>query len=320
MKYKDYYAILGLERGASLADVKGAYRKLAHKYHPDVSKDPEVEAKFKEISEAYQTLKDPEKRAAYDQLGSHQAGQEFRPPPDWGAHFGNGGAGEASFDDIDLADLFAGLSGGRQHGGRTRADRPMAGRDYDVSAEISLEDAFHGTQVELRLSVPDYDNRGRVHHVERSFKARIPKGATDGQRLRLRGQGGKGRNGGPDGDLYLNVVLRPHPLFRVDGHDLYLDLPLAPWEAALGATIEIPTPGGPVQLKVPPGTGAGKKMRLAKRGLPMPQGGEGDLYAVVQLAMPGTVTEPERALYQQLAEGSTFDPRAHFKQEARHAG
>ena len=144
--------------------------------------------------------------------------------------------------------------------------------------------------------------------------------ATSGQRLRLRGQGGKGRNGGPDDDLYLNIVLRPHALFRVDGHDLYLDLPLAPWEAALGATIEIPTLGGPVQLKVPPGTGAGKKMRLSKRGLPIPQGGEGDLYAVVHLAMPADVTKPEQALYKQLAEASTFDPRAHFSQEARHAG
>ena len=319
MKYKDYYAILGLDRGAKLADVKSAYRKLAHKYHPDVSKDPEGETRFKEISEAYQTLKDPEKRAAYDQLGSHQAGQDFRPPPDWGAHFGNGGAGAPSFDDIDLADLFAGLSGGHQRGGQARADRPMAGRDYDVNAEISLDDAAHGTQVDLHLSVPDYDHRGRMHHVERTFKARIPKGATDGQRLRLRGQGGKGRNGGPDGDLYLNIVLHPHPLFRVDGHDLYLDLPLTPWEAALGATIEIPTLDGPVQLKVPPGTGAGKKMRLAKRGVPMPKGGEGDLYAVVHIVLPATFSEQERLLLKQLGEASTFNPRAHFKTEAHDA-
>ena len=321
MKYKDYYSILGLERDATLAQIKSAYRKLAHKYHPDVSKDPEGEGRFKEVSEAYQTLKDTEKRAAYDQLGSHQAGQDFQPPPDWGAHFGgNGGAGQPSFDDIDLADLFAGLSGGRHRGGHARADRPMAGRDYDVAAEISLDDAYQGTQVDLHLSVPDYDSHGRLQHVERAFKARIPKGATDGQRLRLRGKGGKGRNGGPDGDLYLNIALRPHPLYRVDGHDLYLDLPLAPWEAALGASVEVPTLGGTLMLKVPPGTAAGQKMRLAKRGLPKPQGGEGDLFAVVHLAMPATLTEAEQALFKQLAAASTFDPRTHFKQEARHAG
>lgn len=319
MKYKDYYAILGLERSATLAEIKAAYRKLAHQYHPDVSKDPEGEAKFKEISEAYQTLKDSEKRAAYDQLGRHQSGEEFRPPPDWGSHFGGAGAsGPTSFDDIDLADLFESLSRGR-HRGHARSDRPMAGHDFDVTAEISLEEAFHGTQVDLHLRVPDQDAHGRVHQVERTFKARIPKGAITGQRLRLRGQGGKGRHGGPDGDLYLNIVLRPHKLFRTDDHDLYIDLPLAPWEAALGASVEVPTPGGPVHLKVPAGTAAGRKMRLARRGLPKPQGGEGDLYAVVHIVLPDTFSEQERTLLKQLGEATTFDPRAHFKTEAHHA-
>ena len=321
MKYKDYYHALGIERSATLAEIKSAYRKLAHKYHPDVSKDPEGEAKFKEIAEAYQTLKDTEKRAAYDQLGRHASGQEFQPPPDWETQFGGRpGAGPHGFDDIDLAELFAGLSGGRHRGGRGRPDVPMAGQDYDVSAEITLEDAYRGTQVDLNLSVPDYDAQGRLRRVDRAFKARIPKGATDGQRLRLRAQGGKGLNGGPDGDLYLNISLRPHRLYRVSGHDLRIDLPLAPWEAALGAAIEIPTLDGPVSLKLPPGTSAGQKMRLAGRGLPRPHGGQGDLFAVVQIVMPTPLSDRQKALFKELADASTFDPRAHFTQEIRHAG
>lgn len=321
MKYKDYYKVLGLERGATGAALKGAYRKLARKYHPDVSKDPDGEAKFKDLQEAYQTLKDPEKRAAYDQLGSHRAGQDFQPPPDWNAHFGgNHGAGPSSFDEADLAELFAGLSGGRHRGGPARPDLPMPGRDYDVTAQITLEQAYQGTQVDLNLSVPDYDGEGRLRRVERTLNVRIPAGAIEGQRLRLRAQGGKGFNGGPDGDLYLNIVLRTHPLFRAAGRDLYLDLPLAPWEAALGASIDIPTLGGTVSLKVPPATKGGQKMRLAKRGLSNPHGIEGDLFAVVQIAMPAQLTERQTALFTELADASTFNPRSHFTKEAHHAG
>ena len=196
----------------------------------------------------------------------------------------------------------------------------IPGRDYDVTAEITLEDAYRGTQLELNLSVLDYDDHGRLRRVERTVKARIPKGATAGQRLRLRGQGGKGLNGGPDGDLYLNIVLHPHPLFRVAGHDLYLDLPLAPWEAALGAAVEVPTLAGTVQLKVHPAARAGQKMRLAKRGLPKPHSGAGDLFAVVQIAMPSVLSERQKALFKELAEASEFDPRGHFRSEAHHAG
>ncbi len=314
MKYKDYYDVLGVERNADTDAIKKAYRKLAHKYHPDVSKDPAGEEKFKEIADAYQTLKDPEKRAAYDQLGRHQPGQEFQPPPDWGKQFGDG---QSSFDDIDLSDLFAGLAGAarRGQGGAMR----MPGQDYEVTAHITLEDACRGTTVDLNLAVPQYDEHGRLHRVPQSFKARIPKGATDGQRLRLRGKGGKGLNGGRDGDLYLNIALHPHSLFRVSGHDLYLDLPLAPWEAALGAVVEVPTLGGSVHLKVPPGTHAGQKLRLAGRGLPKPQEGEGDLFAIVQIVVPTVLSESERALFKQLAEGSNFNPRGHFKQEAGNA-
>lgn len=312
MKYKDYYSALGVERSAGADEIKKAYRKLAHKYHPDVSKDPEGEAKFKEIAEAYKTLKDPEKRAAYDRLGSHQPGKDFQPPPDWGAQFGGS---DFAFEDVDLSDLFAAFGGGRHRAGRRGGDIPVPGQDYEVTAHISLEDAYRGTVVELNLSVPEYDEAGRLHRVERALKANIPKGATHGQRLRLPGKGGKGLNGGRDGDLYLNIALHPHALFRVSGHDLYLDLPLTPWEAALGATVEVPTLGGAVSLKVPPGTSAGRKLRLAKRGLPKPRGGEGDLFAIVQIVVPTVLSEREQALFKELADGSTFNPRGHLEQE-----
>jgi curved DNA-binding protein len=319
MKYKDYYAALGVARDASPEAIKKAYRKLAQKNHPDVSKEAGAEEKFKEIAEAYQTLKDPEKRAAYDQLGSgFQPGQDFSPPPDWGQQFRQRGAGEGafSFDDLDLSDLFEQFStGARAGGGRNRAAMKIPGEDYEVTVHLALEDAFRGTQVDLNLSVPEYDAQGRMTRVPKTVKARIPKGATDGQRLRLRGQGGKGVNGARDGDLYLNIALHPHALFRPSGHDLYLDLPLAPWEAALGATVEVPTLSGAVNLKIPPATTAGRKLRLGKKGLPKPGGGEGDLYAIVQIVNPTVLDDREKELFQQLAEHSRFDPRAHFAGE-----
>jgi curved DNA-binding protein len=321
VKYKDYYSILGVKRDASADDIKKSYRKLAQKHHPDVSKEKGAEEKFKEIAEAYQTLKDAQKRAAYDQLGSgYQPGQDFRPPPDWEKQFrqGQAGGGSFSFDDLDLSDLFESLSSRGRRGGRARADMPIPGEDYEVTVHLSLEDAYRGTELELDLSVPEYDERGNVRHVPKKIKARIPKGATDGQRLRLRGQGGKGMNGGRAGDLYLNIALHPHPLFRPNGHDLYLDLPLAPWEAALGATIEVPTLGGAVNLKIPPGTAAGRKLRLGRRGLPKPGGGEGDLYAIVQIVNPTVLSERERELFKELADSSKFNPRGHIAEVKSH--
>ena len=309
MKYKDYYAILGVQKTAKADEIKAAYRKLARKYHPDVSKEKDAEAKFKDVAEAYQTLKDPEKRAAYDQLGTYQPGQDFRPPPEWQQHFGDT---HFSFEDLDLSDLFEALGGGRGRAGRRGEAHPLRGQDYEVTAHITLDQAYRGAEVDLDLAVPEYDERGFVHRVQRLFKARIPKGATDGQRLRIPGKGGKGVNGGRDGDLYLNIVLEPHALFRVNGHDLYIDLPLSPWEAVLGTEVELPTLGGAVQLKVPPGTRAGQHLRLGKRGLPKPHGGEGDLFAIVQIVVPTVVGDVERALYEQLAERSTFNPRAHY--------
>ncbi len=315
MKFKDYYASLGLERGASDADIKKAYRKLAHKYHPDVSKDPGAEAKFKEIAEAYQTLKDPEKRAAYDRLGTHAPGEEFRPPPDWGPR----PAGpEESFEGIDLADLLASLAGGRARGGGAGGRMSFRGEDYELRTDITVEQAYQGTLIELNISVPEYDAEGRMRRVPKSLKVRVPKGATDGQRLRLAGKGGRGINGGPDGDLYLTVNLLPHRLYRADGHDLHLDLPLAPWEAALGASVEVPTPGGPVQMKIPAGTSAGQTLRLAGRGLPRPKGGSGDLYVIAKIVMPKNTSARERELLQELATTSSFAPRSELLREPTH--
>jgi curved DNA-binding protein len=316
MKYKDYYATLGVAKTAGEDEIKKAYRKLARKYHPDVSKEKDATEKFQEVSEAYETLKDPEKRAAYDQLGSYQPGQDFRPPPDWEQQFSRG---DFSFDDLDLADLFASLGGaaGRRGGfggAHARVDVPIPGEDYEVAAQITLEQAYHGTVVELKLQMPEYDEHGRLRRVPHDFSARIPKGVADGERLRLAGKGGKGFNGGRNGDLYLNIRLLPHKVFRVTGRDLYLDLPLAPWEAVLGTSVEIPTLGGPVRLKIRPNTQAGQQLRLAKRGLPKP-GHEGDLYAIVQIVVPAESGEREQALYQQLAEASKFDARAHLEQE-----
>jgi curved DNA-binding protein len=322
MKYKDYYSTLGVDKKASADEIKKAYRKLARKYHPDVSKEKNAKEKFQDVSEAYETLKDPEKKAAYDELGTYQPGQDFRPPPDWEQHFNRGGAGAGgfSFDDMDLADLFAGLRGGAGargfRGGRARRDIPIPGEDFEVTATVSLEQAFHGTMLELNLQIPEYDEEGRAKRVQRSFKARIPPGVTDGERLRLAGKGGKGVNGGRDGDLYINVKLLPHRLFRVSGRDLYLDLPLAAWEAVLGTNVEIPTLSGTVRLKIRPGTQAGQHLRLAKRGLPKP-GQEGDLYAIVQIAVPASVSEKEKDVYTQLSTVSTYNPRAHFQMETR---
>ena len=309
MKYKDYYSTLGVERTASADDIKNAYRKLARKFHPDVSKEAGAEEKFKEVSEAYKTLKDPEKRKAYDQLGSHRSGEEFRPPPDWGQQFSQGGF---SFEDLDLSDLFESLATGRRGGARSGQRAGLAGQDYEVTAHITLEDAYNGSMLDLNLTAPEYDAEGRVQRVPKSFKVRIPKGATEGQRLRLPGKGGKGMHGGRDGDLYLNIALHPHPLYRVSGHDLYLDLPLTPWEAALGATIEVPTLAGPVALKIPAGTRAGQKLRLGDRGLPKPHSGAGDLFAVAQITVPSVLTDRERALFKELSEASSFNPRGHF--------
>ena len=310
MKYKDYYATLGIERGATDEEIKKAYRKLARKYHPDVSKEANAEEKFKEVGEAYETLKDPEKRAAYDQLGRHSTGEEFRPPPDWQQSFGGA---QFSFDDLDLADLFAGLAG-RQR--TSRSPGPIPGADYEAGVRLSFDQAYAGTEIELDLVAVEYDEQGNAKRVPHRLKVRIPPGVVDGQKLRVPGKGGKGLRGGRDGDLYLDISVESHPLYRADGLDLHMDLPIAPWEAVLGTSVEMPTPAGTVSLKVPPGTRAGQKLRLTGRGLKRPDGTAGHFYANVQIAVPTVVDERQRELYRQLANASSFNPRAHFEQES----
>ena len=306
MEYKDYYKILGVATDASADDIKKAYRRLAHKYHPDVSKAADAEEKFKEVAEAYATLKDADKRAAYDALGTQRAGAEFRPPPDWQQQYQETGF---SFDDADFADLFSAF---RHRGGGAwqQESRQFRGQDYEIDADITLEQALEGATLDMNLSVPEYDSQGRVTQQPHTFKARIPRGVSNGQRLRLRGKGGKGYNGGADGDLYLNLHFKPHPLFEPNGHDLYYQLALAPWEAALGTSVEVPTLQGPVRLKVAAGTDSGKTLRLTGRGLPKPDNAMGDLYAVVQIRVPHDLSAREQALFQELAAASAFNPRS----------
>ena len=313
MKYKDYYAVLGVERTAGADAIKTAYRKLARKYHPDVSKDKDAEEKFKEVAEAYETLKDPEKRAAYDQLGRHAAGEDFRPPPDWQQSYGEA---PFSFDEADLADLFAGFAG-RARGARRTPDAPIRGQDYEAGVRLDFDQAYTGAEIELDLAVIEHDEHGALRRAQRKVKVRIPKGVTDGQKLRVPGKGGAGLNGGPSGDLYLDIEVQAHPLYRTDGLDLHMDLPLSPWEAVLGASVELPTPAGRVTLKIPPGTRGGQRMRLAGRGLSRPNGTAGDLYAHVHIAVPTVVDDRQRELYRNLAEASAFDPRANLEGIAR---
>jgi curved DNA-binding protein len=310
MKYKDYYQILGVPRDASQDDVKKAYRKLARKYHPDVSKEKDAEERFKQINEAYQTLSEPEKRAAYDQLGRHRPGEEFRPPPGWERQFRFEDADLSDF--LDLSDLFERFGAGGRRGRGGQRGFAMPGQDYEVTAHLTLEDVYHGAEVSLELAAPELTPDGAIRRTPHTVRVRVPKGAADGQRLRVPGKGGRGLNGGPPGDLYLNIKLRPHPLFKASGHDLYLELPVTPWEAVLGAEIEVPTLAGRVKVTVRPGSRAGQKLRLAGRGLPTPKGGHGDLYCVLQIVTPTALSEREKQLYEELAKRSTFNPRGHL--------
>lgn len=303
MKYKDYYAALGVARDADAEAIRKAYRKLARRHHPDVSSEPGAEARFKEVAEAYATLKDPDQRAAYDQLGRHSGGEELRPPPQWRAAYGAEG-----FEDLDLADVLAAFARGRR---RARPEAvPLRGRDYETSVSLSLEDAHRGTTVSLDVEHED---------GTRTLAVTVPAGVTDGQMLRLRGKGGPGRHGGAAGDIYLRIALAPHPVFRVDGHDLYFDLALAPWEAVLGAEVEVPTLDGPVLLAVPHGTHSGRKLRLRGRGLANGHGGHGHLHAIVRIDVPASLTPRERELFEELARVSSFDARAMLGKEATRA-
>jgi curved DNA-binding protein len=317
MKFKDYYETLGVERGASQDEIKKAYRKLARKYHPDVSKMADAEARFKEVNEANEVLQDPEKRAAYDRMGSnYRNGQEFQPPPDWDAGFqfrGRGdGAGDAFGGDegFDASDFFESLFGrhARQARGQPQGRRQGAGEDQHAKVLIDLEDAYRGATRTITLRVPAVDPEGHVKLEERRLDVTIPKGIRPGQHLRLAGQGVPGFGGGQPGDLYLEIDFKPHPRFRVDAKDVYVDLPLAPWEAALGATVDAPTPEGTVQLTVPKSSAVGRKLRLRGRGLP--GNPPGDLYAVITIVLPPADDAAGEAAYRAFQKAfPNFNPR-----------
>jgi len=312
MEYKDYYGIMGVARDATQDEIKRAYRKLARKYHPDVSKEPDAEAHFKEVGEAYEVLKDPEKRAAYDQLGKQwKPGQEFRPPPDWDAGFEFRGGGYTAGDAGAYSDFFEELFGrGFAGPGGTQGRRVfrMRGEDHHAKVLIDLEDSFSGATRAISLRVPELTGDGHVTTRERTLSVRIPKGIRPGQLIRLAGQGAAGLGGAEPGDLYLEVEFHDHPLYRVDGADIYLDLPVAPWEAALGANIKVPTPAGNIDLKIPANSRQGRKLRLKGRGLTGKQ--PGDLYVVLQVSLPPADSDAARTLYKQMQEQLGFNPRA----------
>jgi curved DNA-binding protein len=311
MEFKDYYATLGVERDAGADDIKRAYRKLARKYHPDVSKEPDAEARFKEVSEAYEALHDPEKRAAYDDVGRRfQRGQDFQPPPGWDSGFEFSGRDAGSGDETDFSDFFEALFGRQARGARgPRASAQAAGGDHHAKVTIDLEDAYRGARRTISLRMPVVDAQGQLTMQERQLEVNIPKGVREGQHLRLAGQGGAGIGGGAAGDLYLEIAFRPHPIFRVDGRDVFLDLPVAPWEAALGATVAVPTPDGSVQLTVPPGSSAGRKLRLKGKGLPSDP--PGDMYAVLVIVVPPADTPVAKEAYAALARSVPgFNPRS----------
>ena len=310
MEFKDYYQVMGVKRDATQDEIKRAYRKLARKYHPDVSKEPDAEVRFKEVGEAYEVLKDPEKRAAYDQLGANwKAGQDFRPPPDWDAGFEFHGGGFSGADSSRFSDFFESLFGhGFSGGGSGHADFHAHGEDAHAKVLIDLEDAYHGATRTLTLQHTELGADGRPQVKQRTLNARIPQGVRQGQFIRLAGQGGAGMGKGKAGDLYLEVEFRPHPFYHVEGRDVFLDLPVAPWEAALGATVKAPTPTGAVDLKIPAGSTGGRKLRLKGRGIPGAT--PGDFYVVLQIALPPAESAAAKTAYREMEQALKFNPRA----------
>jgi curved DNA-binding protein len=326
MRFKDYYEVMGVPRGATQDEIKRAYRKLARKFHPDVSKEKDAEARFKELQEANEVLKDPEKRAAYDQLGADwRQGQEFRPPPDWGKGFeftpGRGErAGRAAGPGAgaDFSDFFSELFGARSPFGGAQGFGPAgrggagrgfasAGQDHVARVEIDLEDAYRGGTRTLELRTPEISPDGHVTSKPRTLRVSIPAGVVEGQQIRLAGQGSAGMGGGPAGDLYLEVNFRPHPLFKLDGRDVTVQLPVAPWEALLGEAVSVPTLGGPVEMKLPAGARAGQRLRLRGRGLPGPT--PGDQYVTLAIVLPPDSPQA-RELFARMKQELAFDPRA----------
>lgn len=311
MEYKDYYKIMGVDRKATQDEIKRAYRKLARKYHPDVSAESNAEARFKEVGEAYEVLKDPEKRAAYDELGSQwRAGQEFRPPPGWDTGFEFSETGRGRAEDFGFSDFFEALYGRQRHAAGSAGQRGghTRGQDHHARIMVDLEDSYNGASRAITLRMPELTPDGHVITSNRTLNVRIPKGIRPGQQIRLAGQGGPGMGKADAGDLYLEVQFQPHPRYSVDGGDIYLDLPVTPWEAALGATVKVKAPAGSVDLKIPAGSQSGQKLRLKGRGLPGKT--PGDLYAVLKIVNPPANNEKARAAYRHMQQQFEFNPRA----------
>lgn len=358
VKYQDYYKTLGVSRSATQEEIHRAYRKLARQYHPDVNKEAGAEKQFKQVSEAYEVLKDPEKRKRYDELGADwKSGQEFRPPPGWGdvkfdfggvggggakrgrtggfkmeggnfsdffdILFGRRGAGPGSgspgsggpgggaggFGGFEGFDEFARRAGGPQARGGSRQAGPHKGRSHEAELTISLEEAYHGGSREITLQGVGPD--GQPSAQPRKFNVKIPPGVTDGSTIRLAGQGDPSPTGGKAGDLLLRIKLAKHPRYTVDGHDLSTELRLSPWEAALGAKVDVPTLDGPVTLTIPPGAQSGQKLRLRDKGMPTGkrEGDRGDLFVRLAIAVPKELSDEERDLFEKLKATSQFDPR-----------
>lgn len=327
MQYQDYYQILGVSRDASAEEIKKTFRKLARKYHPDVSKEPDAEQRMQEVNEAYAVLFDPEKRAAYDQVGKgFRSGEDFRPPPGWdeGFEFSNrgfSGPGADGFSDF-FAELFGqmgrgsprGSGRGNGHGsGRGFQQHASAGvfqargEDHHAKVYLYIEDAYHGATHQIGLRAPKVGEDGRVEVETRTLNVKIPKGVYEGQVIRLAGQGSPGAGGGPGGDLLLEVCFKPHPRLRAEGRNVFLDLPLAPWEAALGAVVPVSLPGGEVNVRIPAGSQAGRQLRVRGKGIP----GEppGDVLLNLQVVLPPADSERAKELYEAMARDLAFDPR-----------
>jgi curved DNA-binding protein len=312
MQFKDYYKVMGVERDATQEEIKRAYRKLARKYHPDVSKASDAEERFKEVGEAYAVLKDPEKRTAYDQLGANwKSGQDFRPPPNWDQGFEFHGHESAGGGAEDFSDFFETLFGrGDFRGGFTRADHgafTARGEDTFAKIVVDLQDSYLGATRSVTLKHTEIGNDGRPTVRNRTLSVKIPKGVRPGQHIRLAKQGSAGAGGGESGDLFLEIAFRPHSKFLVEGKDVYLNLRVAPWEAELGASVKTATPTGDVDLTIPPHSKAGRKLRLKGRGLPGKE--PGDFYAVLQIALPRAETDEQQAAYREFASTFDFDPR-----------
>lgn len=309
MEFKDYYGILGVERGASDDEIRRSYRKLARKYHPDVSKESDAEARMRDVNEAYDVLRDQEKRQAYDNLAAGVSPDGgFQPPPGWDEGF-EFHRGAAPGDEAQFSEFFSSLFGGaRRHA--PQQDFRARGEDHHAAIEVDLDDALHGATRDISLRSMRVDDQGRPQMSTRTLSVRIPAGVREGQYIRLGGQGMPGYGGGENGDLYLEVRFKPHARYRAEGRDLYMSLPVAPWEAALGAQVEAPTPGGAVEVSIPAGSANGRKLRLRGRGIPGDP--PGDLYLVLELALPPADTEAAKQAYRKMQQDLPFNPRRHL--------